>query len=718
METPNTPAHYEKLYMRKHILNICQPAEQTPSTALPDGAITGNGDLTAVLAGTADRVRIYIGKADFWKADERAYVEHRGGIAPLGLAELLLPQLAYAEYRAEQNMDEAYIALRLTAGKQSATLKITVCATENTILLELEHTHPAVSASLSLLPLTGSEAITEQGTCGEVSYSLRGFDDPEFRFPTYGVCALKTVSRTVSNGTERIVWAISVRTNHDTAAYKNQAIERAADIDLAACERLITGHAEHWKRFWAKSGVSLPDPTIENYWYAGIYSVACCSGNKRFPPGLWGAYATSDSMGWFGDYHLNYNYEAPFYALASSNHPELLECYTSPLRDFLPRAKRYAKEYPGISGAYFPVGIGPLGMETDLRPETKEHGHLFLGQKSNGAYAAVIPMMHWYSTRDADFAEREYYDFLLAVTDFWENYLVFEDGVYQIYNDALNEVGWYEGSDHMPEGHDDKNPILSLGLVKMLMKLMIDLSRVLGRDTHRIPKWQHIIDHLPAADTFEVNGETLLRGIDGSDELRELCIEYIYPVGAVGKYGPAELFKAARNTHRRLGIWDSHNRFCSYYPGAARLEYSPDEIISHIKEVIGKRALPNGMFRYMGGGLENSAAIPASVNEMLLQSFEGVLRLFPCWNRAENASFFGLRAYGAFVVNAELRGGAIKAEVLSEKGQPLRLESPGKGYAILKDGETIPINEPVISLETRPGMVLKIVLDKTAVQAL
>ena len=133
--------------MSRHVLTIPHPAQATPSTALPDGVFTGNGDVTAMLAGSADRVRIYIGKADFWKADGRVYVNERGGLAPLGLAEILLPQLAYAEYRAEQDMDEAYIALHLKDGRLRADLRVTVCAEENTILVELDKTYPSVSAS-------------------------------------------------------------------------------------------------------------------------------------------------------------------------------------------------------------------------------------------------------------------------------------------------------------------------------------------------------------------------------------------------------------------------------------------------------------------------------------------------------------------------------------------------------------------------------------------
>ena len=247
------------------------------------------------------------------------------------------------------------------------------------------------------------------------------------------------------------------------------------------------------------------------------------------------------------------------------------------------------------------------------------------------------------------------------------------------------------------------------------MKLMIDLSGELGLDTEKIPVWQHILDHLPEADTFLADGEPVLRGIDGSDTIRELALEYMFPAGQIGQYSTPGLFEAAKNTHRRLAIWDSHNRFCSYYPMAVRLGIPAGEIIAHIHEVIEKRGLPNGMFRYGGGGLENSAAVPGTVNEMLLQSYEGILRLFPNWDRSLDASFRGLRAYGAFVVDARLEDGGIHADVLSEKGRLLRLEKPGEGYAVIRDGKSIPLSEPVTDIETRPGEILTVCrIDETA----
>lgn len=119
--------------------------------------------------------------------------------------------------------------------------------------------------------------------------------------------------------------------------------------------------------------------------------------------------------------------------------------------------------------------------------------------------------------------------------------------------------------------------------------------------------------------------------------------------------------------------------------------------------MIEKHALPSGMFRF-GGGLENSTAIPVTVNEMLLQSYEDIIRFFPVWDRKKDASFHGLRANGAFVVDATLKGGKIRAELLSEQGRPLTIEAPGDGYVLVTgDGKETSLTEKFTTVETKKG---------------
>ena len=66
---------------------------------------------------------------------------------------------------------------------------------------------------------------------------------------------------------------------------------------------------------------------------------------------------------------------------------------------------------------------------------------------------------------------------------------------------------------------------------------------------------------------------------------------------------------------------------------------------------------------------------------MLLQSHTGVIRIFPALPESwEQASFHGLRARGAFIIDADYDGGRVQKVVIrSEKGGPLKVLNPFTG---------------------------------------
>jgi len=72
--------------------------------------------------------------------------------------------------------------------------------------------------------------------------------------------------------------------------------------------------------------------------------------------------------------------------------------------------------------------------------------------------------------------------------------------------------------------------------------------------------------------------------------------------------------------------------------------------------------------------------VPAALNEMLMQSHEGVIRFFPVWEEERPARFHRLRAYGAFLVSGEFADGVVKsARIESEKGRACRVQNPWPG---------------------------------------
>ncbi len=87
--------------------------------------------------------------------------------------------------------------------------------------------------------------------------------------------------------------------------------------------------------------------------------------------------------------------------------------------------------------------------------------------------------------------------------------------------------------------------------------------------------------------------------------------------------------------------------------------------------------------------LEGNFAFASGIQEMLIQSHTGVIKLFPAipgdW---EEAKFEKLRTYGAFLVSANLENGNVsEVEIISEKGGRLVIENPFKNADFKTDKE-------------------------------
>lgn len=110
----------------------------------------------------------------------------------------------------------------------------------------------------------------------------------------------------------------------------------------------------------------------------------------------------------------------------------------------------------------------------------------------------------------------------------------------------------------------------------------------------------------------------------------------------------------------------------------------------------------------MGIWLENFA-LPAVINECMLQSYTDTLRLFPNWPDQGTAQFTSLRAMGAFLVSAEKRDGQVTFfEVLSEKGGVLKVYTPwNKGALVVKNGKKQRLTGRLITVDTKPGDTLR-----------
>lgn len=656
----------------KHIVTITQKPVLSGKQSVPDGAICGNGDIGLILGNAEDGLRIYLSKCDLWQGIETG---EKGGLKPLGYIDIPVEKRLYDRYHVEQDMDLGEIRCRFGSGEETVGISVRPCRVENSVLLEF-----TPGAGEPELKVFGGDTAGEKGEIREDGLQgiFRVFSGEDHLYETSCYAFMKSVGEGCRY--------IAVATNHDTPDPKTFAEKQAREITRERYELLKREHYAAWEKFWSASSVSTPDGELELGWYASQYLLAGCAGNTAFPPGLYGNFITVENPSWHSDYHLNYNYQAPFYAACSSNHPELTDCYHASLEDFAERGREFAAKW-GCRGILYPVGLAPKGLCSEMTPsQPLWFKRLFLGQKSNAIHPADILVFRWKATRDPEYARLHAYPYVKDAIAFFEDWMRLEKGRYAIPQDAAHEVPYYR-DDFTEEKYkrviNDKNNCLTIGLLRLCIPAAIEMSEVLGEDAEKREQWKDILAKLPDYPTCIRHGarvfrytEKGMRWNDGND----VGLQHIYPAGGVGELtSDPKLLKIARNTFRQKekDCYTDQNAVCSFFPMAVRLGRDPAFIIRKLRELNKVGQLPNMLYNFAGGCLENCSVYANTINEMLLQSFEGIVRVFPNWDKATDIAFRSLRADGAFLVSSEMKDGRILyVEIESEKGEPLTLLKP------------------------------------------
>lgn len=728
------------------------PPKPLPLYEQIDAPLMGNGDMAAALCGEPENQQFWLSKNDLW---ELRPVWCMSGPRPFGHLDIRMPLLAGATYHVEQDLSDATTISTFKTDKSKVTMRSWVSATENLLVVELigegapvdGDVHLWIPAQARTTPQSDhrpkhgtahdwdgapSAPVLDNGT--NTFWGIRAFRN-KIEIPAAVVCAFSLHGAMGEHFTLRpgnpIILMAAMRSLRQSPHYVSEATQRISSLDQDGLTALYLAHRKWWHAFWNKSRVELGDPELEWRYNVSNYILGSCSRDPDYPPGIAGTWVTTDQPMWTGAYTLNYNHEACFYGLYSSNHIEQADPEDAPVLAFRRRGEYYAGTVLHCRGVLYPVKIGPVGIETtgdSVHPDIvtkptdppwlRQKGGLFLGQKSDAAFASVNIAQRWYTTYDVAYG-RKVYPFIRDVALFWQDYLKFEptppalikatadlpeglrqppDGRYVIYNDGANENG------------QDTNPIVSLALIRNVLNLAIDLSTALNEDEKERDTWHHILDHLSAYPTQTNNGKIIFRRTEIDYPPRRKpsglnsAISEIYPAGAVGLSSDPKLLEISRNTIAAVNNWTSANGESSLFPSAVRAGYDPDIILRKLHEM---GFQPNGIVVNPMHMLENSSIVPNTVDEMLMQSHEGIIRLFPVWPKQRDARFETLRAYGAFLVSAALSDGKVKdVRILSEQGKPCVVQNPWPGCQIelICEGKTTrPMTGDQLKFDTAPG---------------
>ena len=453
-----------------------------------------------------------------------------------------------------------------------------------------------------------------------------------------------------------------------------------------------------WRAYWAASSVTLPTrKALETMWYGAQYATATAFPSARTvrltkgrapPPGLYGPYTTADFAFWNGDYTLDYNQEATYFHVYSSNHPERAAGYFGPLIDWMGAARAQAAEAAAkanlsscsAKALHYAAHLAPWGQQSR---DTSVYGHY------EGSFAAKIFIDDWEYTRNAKFALEVTLPFLEGLNAWFHCFLHQSTTA----NGTTTLEDWNAISpDQIFENTPARNPIGALSLMRrtatahreIALSLGVGhpayvdaiISRLAALPTATGPEpgtrvwatgdgvsWQKSAYYY-AMPLFPVYpGE--VHGGPSTDEATQRIAEaslrlysnltcaphFIKPPwsSCVGDgFGTVVFFAAAA---RILAGRATFPQLASATPGQQTVTAAL--VANAFERHIGTYgANASNLLAFVPGGGVESAGLAHSVNVMLVQSDGLHVQLFPAWPVEEDASFDKLRVKGAFVVSA------------------------------------------------------------------
>ena len=560
-------------------------------------------------------------------------------------------------------------------------------------------------------PVTGQDLRRlgyEQGTvkesAGLITYHQKGWGDFYYDI---AVAWKRTGPDTLEGA-----WSISSRFSDATG--QSPAADRVRKALQAGFEKGLTAHRAWWRRFWAQSSVTLPDKLLERQWYLEQYKFGSAA-RRGAPPISLQAVWTADNgklPPWKGDFHHDLNTQLSYWPCYSGNHLEEGLGFLDWLWSLRAEFKRYTRSYFGTSGLDVP-GV------TTLTGQPMGGWIPYSFSPTVAAWLAHHFYLHWRYSLDRAFLADRAYPWIKDVAVHLSEISVRDaQGRRRLPLSSSPEI-----NDNSREAWFADMTNYDLALVKWTFRAAAELAGELGLQDEA-GRWTAIEAEWPDFAVDPQEGLMFAPGFSYHESHRHFSHQMAFhPLGLIdwsnGERDRKIIRDTLANLDRRGTDWWCGYSF-SWLAGLRARAFDGEGAAAALRIFAVCFCLPNSFhvngdqsgtgkskFTYRPFTLEGNFACASGLQEMLIQSHAGVIRVFPALPPSwKEAAFDQLRAQGAFLVSAQRsRGETILVKVISEKGGTLRLANPfTSGYSI--DGRVVRERKDTIELTTRPGQSL------------
>lgn len=479
-----------------------------------------------------------------------------------------------------------------------------------------------------------------------------------------------------------------------------KAVTRVNEAVTLGLARLTQEHEAWWADYWKRSFLTISDPLIENLYYAEMYKLACLSRLGSSFVGGDGLWLPDDAPpGWSGQYCYDMNAQMSGWCTFPSNHLEQAMPMAESLWRWLPANRQMCRDYYGCEGAMITSGVDFDGREVP----GWYCANLWPGC---GPWACHTLWSIFQYSQDKDFLRNRAYPMMKA---YMGQYL----GILERGTDGKWHIPWspspeWQDNQAAAWGMDDSG---NLALVRFLAKAVLEAEAILGIQSPETSRYRDILANIAPfpQQSSGVGGMGLLlmknKPLSASHRTHHhvLAIHPLDEITIEGSDADRNLIRQSLDNivYHGMGAWCGYS--ISWMSAISARVGQPGRAYQMLKLYADIATVENSFhingdprrkgFMHTGAIIvtpEGGLAAAAALLEMLVQSWHGVIRVFPAmpewW---PEASFERLRAEGAFLVSARRRGAlTVWVRIESEAGMPCRIRNPFAGPVRLKDEHT------------------------------
>ena len=496
-------------------------------------------------------------------------------------------------------------------------------------------------------------------------------------------------------------WSVTSSLSGEKAAEKAEAaLQRGLKQDYQA-------HLEYWDKYWAQSSVTLPDSILQKQYQNEMYKFASTTREHSYPISLQAVWTADNGKlpPWKGDYHHDLNTQLSYWPAYTGNHLTEGMGYLNTLWNQRDTYKRYTRQYFGTEGMNIP------GVCT-LTGEPMGGWIQYSMSQTVAAWLAQHFYLHWKYSADRTFLKERAYPFLKDVAIYLEQVSeVTPEGVRKLEFSSSPEV-----FDNSLQAWFSDMTNYDLAMMHFLFKAAAELAHELNL-TDESSHWAALEAQLPDYDVDEEGCLTFAKGYPYNESHRHFSHAMaIHPMGPIDWSDGEKSQHIIRATLKRLDevgpdYWTGYsyswlaNMKARAFDGKGAAQalrtFAECFCLKNTFHANGDQTKSGkSRFTYRPFTLEGNFAFASGIQEMLLQSHTGTIRIFPALPEEwKDVSFEGLRAMGAFLVYAQMEGGEItRVRIYSEKGGMLKIARPGT----LKPDKNYTLSGPdILNIDTQ-----------------